>query len=174
MKKPWATNTANLSRPTSRTTSSRGLRPHRLRVLDSSSCVTSLASACDLSFARSVSLATLPEEQPRWHTAAGKHHLHCESRPSPTLLWAGRKNRAMAEPLVGSMECVQQKRCPRTGSRVFSALPSTWPRFLGLSGWSTCTLCPDGVFPRSGTRFFSHLATDALFSCVRAPEVVTL
>ena len=70
----WSSNTANLC-----------------ETVVTSSCITCLAGVCELCFARPLSPATLPKEQPRWHTAADKPHCHCQSRPSPTLLLAGRK-----------------------------------------------------------------------------------
>ena len=84
-KKPWAANTANLSKPVSRTTSVRGSCPDRTQVLDNSSRVTCMARACDLCFGRSLSLATPRKEQPRLHTATDKHHCHCVSKRSLTL-----------------------------------------------------------------------------------------
>ena len=72
-KKPWARDTANLCKPKSRTTSVRGLCPNGTQVLDNSSCVTLLARACELFFARPLSLATPPEEQPRSHIAYPRH-----------------------------------------------------------------------------------------------------
>ena len=62
-KKRWATDTANLSRPKSRTTSATGTCDNRTQVLDNSSCASYLARACDLCFARPLSLATLMNNQ---------------------------------------------------------------------------------------------------------------
>ena len=68
-KKPWATNTANLSRPKSWTTSATVLSLNREEVVDNVSCVTCLAGACDHCFAWAVSQVTLPQEQARSDTA---------------------------------------------------------------------------------------------------------
>ena len=103
-KKPWATNTTNL------TTSARGLCNNRTRVLTTVP-VTYWARACGFCFPLPFSLATLLKEQPKWHPAADEHHCHCQSQPFPHSFLAGRKNRAMPKPLLGSMKFFHQKRC---------------------------------------------------------------
>ena len=79
--KPWKTNKANLSKPTSRTICERELYPNRTEVPHSSSCVPLLGKRCHLCFAWTLSLETIPEEQPRSHTAADKHYCPWPSDP---------------------------------------------------------------------------------------------
>ena len=74
--KPWATNTANLRKPKSRTSFVRGLCPNITHVLDSSSCGDN-AWEEHVTFAllKHCRQQPLPEEQPGSHTAADQHHL---------------------------------------------------------------------------------------------------
>ena len=101
--KPWTTDTANPSRPKSRTTSARGFCRNRTQVPDTSPALPPWQEQCDLCLARPLSPATEAKEQPRWHTVAEKHHCHCASRPSPTIFSADRaKTRDHAKGSFGS------------------------------------------------------------------------
>ena len=111
--KKWATNTTNLNRPK---VPKRPLREGCVLIVHKSwttiSCVTCLATACEHCFARPVSLATLPEEQPRWHIPAEKHCCHYSTGPSPTLFfWQVEKTRAMPNSLLGPTEIFNQNPC---------------------------------------------------------------
>ena len=82
MRKPRATNTANLGRPKSWKTSARGLCPCRTQVLDNNFYVTYLAEQAIFALLGHCRQQPLPKEQPRWHTATDKEPL---SLPVPAI-----------------------------------------------------------------------------------------